>query len=120
MASFRQPITVENLEIGGFAETINDHIGRACADIVSRPHVRKPRVIVATITITPDVHPETGVNLPEIQTEVGVRLPKRKGQPLRAYVEGDRVMVNITDPAGRDPHQETLLEHMDAPADGAE
>jgi hypothetical protein len=113
----RQVLQLENVELGGLMSAANDALAEVCKDVVNRPHNAKARTLTIKIAIKPEVTdlPDRRVNQPSIDWAVERAMPGFKGMTTRAFVEGDKVIIDTGNPLGiGDPRQTTIYDNPNA------
>lgn len=106
------PIELNNIQLGAAVEKANEALARIARDVTERGRVEKARNVTLTISIKPNVDPESGMNVPEIDWSVKWAVPGHKGMTTRAFVEDGELKVNLNDPIGKDPSQPTLFDRV--------
>jgi cell division septation protein DedD len=112
-----EQISLENIQAGQLVEQVNAALIRIARDVVRRPRLSKGRKVTIEIEITPKIDDVSGRNYPSIDWDVAWKVPGQAGMTTRAFVEGDKVVINTNDPAGIAPDQPTILDDLDEEPD---
>jgi hypothetical protein len=95
-------LTVEQIESGELLTAANESLREICRDVIERPHIKKARELTIKIVIEPYIRElrDRSVNQPGIGWSIGKAMPGCKGMVTRAFVVGDRVVVDTDNPLG--------------------
>jgi hypothetical protein len=110
----KQPLQLENIELGGMMQAANEALGEICQDIIHRPHKSAAREVTIKIKVKPEIREmgDRSINQPNIDWSVETKMPGHQGMTTRAYVEGDKVLINTGDPLGNGhPDQTTIFDN---------
>lgn len=114
----KKPLTLENVELGALIDTANGALAEICADVIDRHYKTDARELTIKVQIKPevvDVAPGRRLNRPSIDWQVSTKLPGHKGMTTRAFVEGDKMLINTGDPLGQDnPDQMTIYDEAES------
>lgn len=115
-----KPITLESIEVGSLIETANEALQELCRDLIDRPRLESERSLTIKVTLAPK---ENDIGRGQTRTFVDVGWTVKKTKPgstgmiTRAFVEGDKVLHDDSDPMRTNLQQTTIhevLEHQAA------
>lgn len=103
-----EEISLANVGMGGAEEKFNEALARVAKDVIARSAIAGSRKVTLTVELAPDVQEEG--NFPDVNWKVSWSVPGSKGMATKAYVEGDKLLVN---PNTANPRQRTIHDPVD-------